>query len=142
MVSFYFINKINNKFENAYFLLQKRRTNCSSEELISKIIRVSEDSRVPKVTLSTKDLEEKKPYAITGIRGLKTTFGMKVLVELEGKYNYFLPERYSKILPKNDDVAITPSNLTMAYHGRGIENSVLLEFKQEVDQEEEEQQEK
>lgn len=112
-------------------MFQKRRATASvsSEDIVNRLIQVSDDSRIPKNTVSTKDLVENKAYTVTLIRGLKTAYGSKVMLELDSKFHYFLPERYSKLLPKVEDQLNTvPENLTMFYRGRGVENAVLLEF--------------
>lgn len=42
------------------------------------------------------DLKLKKPYLVTGCRSVNTGFGRKLVLELNRKFDYFLPNRLSK----------------------------------------------
>lgn len=46
--------------------------------------------------LHLKDLKLKKPYLVTGCRTVNTGFGRKLVLELNKRFDYFLPNRMTK----------------------------------------------
>lgn len=121
------------KFCNNLFF-QKRasvKRGFQDDEVIEKLISVGKRIIKPSKTLTSNDLELNHYYKVTRLSSVKTTYGWKIIAGLDEKYDYFLPERYSRDMFEHGEqlIKIEPDDLYLVYRGRGVEQAVLLEFR-------------
>lgn len=66
------------------------------DRFLRKINDLSNNANVGNKLLHNTDLELNKLYRVTGCRSANTTYGRKLIVELDSRFDYFLPSRISK----------------------------------------------
>lgn len=72
-----------------------------------------------KTTVAIKDLEKEKIYNVDRLKVVNTRFGKKVVVEVDGDKQFFLPDRMNKSIISNiDEVdSISTNHMTIRYLG-------------------------
>lgn len=114
-----------------YFQPKVQKTALTAEDVVQKLFSVAKKgSGEPKTTLKTDDLEMNKIYKVTRIRTIETMYGVKVVIDMDQKFSYFLPERFASVFASNlfKSVNIVPDNLGFVYRGRGENNTVLCDL--------------
>lgn len=83
-----------------------------------------------RTTIKTTDMVIDTAYKVTGFKHVSTRFGPRVIVELEGNLNYFLPNSYGKLFNDDDTTNFNSYEITMVFKGynKGTFNTPILGF--------------
>lgn len=105
--------------------MEVAQVKLTSEEVVAKLIKATKTEKNKKPTLKTSQLKTDWEYHITQIRATNTTFGPRVVVELGGKEEYFLPERFMSEFPGLFN-PVRPDEAYMIYKGIDPSNNSIM----------------